>query len=170
MRIGTGFSSRALAVAFVLLGLFACSDGDKDLEPQAKQLAVRFHNAVADTNTAELVQIVGYPFLMDDVEVANQEAFEKEFLARKTKMKRAVVSATEIETCTYGDFVKGKPVNGKSVTGAEAEKQAKKIGFREGGVLVRCYHKEDGKEDGRRYLIVAHRDALGDLKITSFVN
>ncbi len=152
----------------LLLFLGACNKEDKQLESDARDVAEKFHTAVGPFDTKTLLRLVDYPFRLDGKIVHDEQELLEALLKKKVALRRAVSPATRMEVVSYESFIDGKPLSGRSFSPEEARAQADKIGFKKGGVLVRCYHEEDGQEDGRQYFLVMHPDALGDLRITSY--
>lgn len=146
-------------------------DGSAALEKQARDLAVEFHNAIGNRDERKLLSLVDYPFNFDcSRTIADESELRRVFFEEKrAAVRRAVRPATTLEEVTYDDFLDGKPIAGRSFEGEEARRQAAKIGFREGGVLVRCFFAdEEGRQDARYYILVMHKNDLGDLKITTY--
>lgn len=171
--VRTAFSTaKALALALLLLFVGSCADDDSAaLSKQAEDLAKEFHSAIATRDEKRLASLVDYPFNFDcQLTLDNEDELKKTFFeTKRSSVRRAVRAAVKLESATYGQFCDGKPMNSRSLEKDQARKQASKLDFREGGVLVRCFYQgDDGSQDARFYYLAMHKNALGDLKITTY--
>lgn len=168
IRIAVFSVVACIAIAF----LATCGDdGATELEKQAQDLAVQFHNAIGNRDEKRLLSLVDYPFNFDNQMTIGDDAELKKifFEVKRSAVRRAVRAAVKLESATYEQFCDGKPIASRSLEGEAAERQASKLAFREGGVLVRCFYEgEGGKQDARYYILVMHKNGLGDLKITTY--
>ena len=163
--------TRAIVLILCLFGLTCCAEEDNEILNRGKQLAERFHKTTMKTNVDELSSMVDYPFNFDNRHRLESEEDFKKFIGKKLReMQRRMSSARKIECLTYDQFLRGEKIRGVSLTREQAESESKKIGLKEGGVLVRCYAvgKDDGEQDGRDYFLVLQKDSLGDLKVITY--
>lgn len=156
-----------LVVAILLSG---CKEDNTELLRQSKQLAHQFHKAVMIRDDKAMSELVLFPFNFDNQASADgREAFRKVVKKRFSGMQARMKSARSMEAVTYSAFIDGHPIRGKKWEGEAAIREASKLGFAEGDVLVRCYAVgEDKRQDGRDYYVVIRKDALGDLKIHTY--
>ncbi len=164
--------SKMARASFLIVVVFlsACKEDDTELLRQCKQLAHQFHKAVMVRDDKAMSELVLFPFNFDNQDSADgREAFRKIVKKRFSGMQARMKSARSMEAVTYSAFVDGHPIRGKKLEGDAAIREAAKLGFMEGDVLVRCYAiNEDKKQDGRDYYVVVRKDALGDLKIHTY--
>ncbi len=150
----------------------SCKEDDTAALERARELAFSFHNAMMKRDVDALVRLVDYPFNFDLEEKARNEAEFRKILGKRwSEMERKMRSAVQTEQVTYHAFIDGAAIDGQSFDDAdEAERQAKKVDLREGGVLVCCYHvdKETNRRDARKYFLVMQPNELGDLKVITY--
>ena len=163
-------------VCFLFLAMFfavvmtSCRDDNSEMLRQSKQMALSFHSAVIELDIDKLSDLVVFPFHLDNDVVIKDRAQFKKVLSRKIGgMQKRMLAARKTEAVTYADFIDGHAIRGKKLKGDAARKQAKKLHFVEGDVLVRCYSVDANRnQDGRDYYIVLRKNDLGDLKVHTY--
>ena len=164
----------AMTVGLVVTAVFAssCGDDNDEIVKESRDLALRFHRALATSDYDVLVDLVDYPFNFDGKEkdVTGADRLRELLKQHRATIRERIAPANYTEVVTYDELFDGKELAGRSLSESQAKREAKKIGLREGGVIVRCYHRgeDDKEEDGRQYFLAMHRNALGDLKVTTY--
>ncbi|MFT7616985.1 MAG: hypothetical protein ACI97A_000615 [Planctomycetota bacterium] len=157
-------------IALSTLTISACKEDDTALFRQSKQLARQFHEAVMIRDIEVMGALAYYPFHFDNSDVIKDRVqFKKVMNKRLSSMQARMKSARSMESVTYNGFVSGHEIRGKKLEGDVAKREAEKLNFEEGDVLVRCFAVDSEKrEDGRDYYVVLRKDDLGDLKIHTY--
>lgn len=167
-RIATTLMTLALAA---LLGAGCGKDEDKRIRT-ARDLAKTFHDAVLRSDVRVMLECVDYPFCLDDRNriAASEDVLKPLLEKQRLAMYDRVQSANVTEVLTYEEFVGGKSFSGQPLAKEAAAAEAKKVGLRDGGLIVRCYHedRETKRQDGRCYYLVMHQNSLGELKVTTY--
>ncbi len=159
-----------LAALLVFPLMTACREDNTELLRQSRQLALSFHSAVIELDIDKLSDLVVFPFHLDnDVVIKDRAQFKKVLSKKIGGMQKRMLAARKTEAVTWSDFIDGHAIRGKELKGEAAKKQAKKLNFVAGDVLVRCYSVDaSGKQDGRDYFIVLRKNDLGDLKVHTY--
>ena len=160
----------AVLLAMCAISISACKEDDTVLFRQSKQLARQFHEAVMIRDIEKMGQLVYFPFHFDNAAtIEDQIQFKKVMNKKLSGMQSRMKSARSMESVTYNGFVNGHEIRGKKLEGDAAIREAKKLNFEEGDVLVRCYAVDaEKRQDGRDYYVVLRKDDLGDLKIHTY--
>lgn len=161
---------RCAAIALVAILAASCADRDETRIVKARDAAKRFHGALINNDVRELVEHSLLPFNFDNrAVVGTTDELAKLYEQNGPAMRKQTAAANYLEVVTYEEFVDGAEIGGASFEGEEAEAQARKIGFAPNDILVRLLHQdEDGRRDGRFYVLVMRENQHGYFRVATY--